>query len=158
MIDHFTLTVPEMARAKDFYTRALAPLGYSVLMDFGEMVGFGDRKPYFWLKSGPNGSQPMHMAFEARSRKAVDEFHAAALEAGARDDGAPGLRKDYHPNYYAAFVVEVNGHPIEAVCHLAPAAASERKAARKSPAPKRAGKVRAKKAAGKRKAASRKRR
>ncbi len=69
MIDHFTLTVPDLVRSKEFYTRALEPLGYSVLMDFGEIVGFGaGQKPYFWLKAGPSGTQPMHMAFEAPSR------------------------------------------------------------------------------------------
>jgi catechol 2,3-dioxygenase-like lactoylglutathione lyase family enzyme len=132
MIDHFTLTVSDLARSKQFYSRALAALGYRVLMDFGKVVGFGDdRKPYFWLKEGAKATQPMHIAFQAKDRAAVDAFHTAALKAGARDDGKPGLRKEYHPSYYGAFVIELDGHPIEAVCHTAPVAA-KRPAARKA--------------------------
>lgn len=146
MIDHFTLTVRDLQRSKAFYRAALAPLGFDVRMDFGEYVGFGDRqKPYFWLKEGSAPTQPMHIAFQARNRAAVDAFHAAALAAGARDDGAPGLRADYHPNYYGAFVVELDGHPIEAVCH-APASSSSaaRRPAHKTPR-KAARKTRARK-------------
>jgi len=139
MIDHFTLTVPDLARSKEFYRRALEPLGYSVLMDFGEMVGFGDRqKPYFWLKAGPSGTQPMHMAFEAPSREAVEAFYAAALAGGARDNGRPGPRSDYHPNYYGAFVIELDGHPIEAVCHLSPEQLAGSQVTRKAGAAKKA--------------------
>jgi catechol 2,3-dioxygenase-like lactoylglutathione lyase family enzyme len=132
MIDHFTLSVADMARSKAFYTEALKPLGYSVRMDFGSMVGFGDaQKPYFWLKQSATPSQPMHIAFEAKDRTAVDAFHAAALRAGASDDGAPGVRGDYHPNYYAAFVVAVDGHPLEAVSH-APVKKTVKKTVRKA--------------------------
>ena len=140
MIDHFTLTVADLERSKTFYTEALRPLGYAIRMDFGEMVGFGDsQKPYFWLKTGAQPSQAMHIAFEAKNRGAVDSFHAAALGAGARDDGKPGVRPDYHPHYYGAFVIDPDGHPIEAVCHAPLAAkgsggAKKTGAAKKSPA------------------------
>jgi hypothetical protein len=108
-------------------------------MDFGEMVGFGDRrKPSFWLKAGPSGTQPMHIAFQAPNRAAVDAFHAAALEAGARDNGGPGTRGDYHPNYYGAFVIELDGHPIEAVCHLSAEQLTASKVTRKAGAAKKA--------------------
>jgi catechol 2,3-dioxygenase-like lactoylglutathione lyase family enzyme len=141
MIDHFTLTVTDLGRSKKFYSTALAPLGYRLLMDFGEFVGFGDeKKPYFWLKEGLEASRPMHIAFRASDRAAVDAFHAAALSAGARDDGRPGIREMYHPNYYGAFVIELDGHPIEAVCHRAQAAPAKRPASKKaatSKAPKK---------------------
>ncbi len=87
-------------------------------MEFGSLVGFGDSKPYLWLKQAPAGTTPQHVAFSAKSRAAVDAFYAAAVSNGAKDDGAPGLRADYHPNYYGAFVIDpLNGHPIEAVNH-----------------------------------------
>ncbi|HEY8212266.1 MAG TPA: VOC family protein [Myxococcaceae bacterium] len=125
MIDHFTLTVRDLKASVAFYTAALKPLGYSVKMDFGEFVGFGDtRKPYFFLKPGAVSPAPQHIAFAAANRALVDAFHVAALAAGARDDGQPGLREQYHPHYYGAFVVDPDGHPIEAVCHMPAAAAS----------------------------------
>ena len=128
MIDHFTLSVKDMAISRAFYERALAPLGYAVRMDFKEYVGFGDkRKPYFWLKQSPNPTQPMHIAFQASDRAAVNAFHSAAVGAGAKDNGAPGIRNHYHANYYGAFVIDPDGHPIEAVCH-APAKAAKRAA------------------------------
>jgi catechol 2,3-dioxygenase-like lactoylglutathione lyase family enzyme len=118
MIDHLTLTVRDVARSIAFYSRALAPLGYGVSMRFENFVGLGTpKKPFFWLKPGPTPTQPMHLAFVAPSRDAVDRFHAEALAAGAQDDGPPGLRPHYHPHYYGAFVVDPDGHPIEAVCH-----------------------------------------
>lgn len=123
MLDHLTLTVRDISRSKSFYTRALAPLGYAVRMEFEGMAGMGPvGKPAFWLKQGDPPSQPMHIAFVAADRPGVDAFHAAALAAGAADNGAPGLRPDYHPSYYAAFVFDPDGHPIEAVCHRPPAA------------------------------------
>jgi catechol 2,3-dioxygenase-like lactoylglutathione lyase family enzyme len=143
MIDHFTLTVRDIKASVAFYTAALEPLGYGVKMDFGDFVGFGDaRKPYFWLKSGANitPSQPMHIAFAAGNRALVDAFHVAALKAGAKDDGAPGIREQYHPHYYGAFVIDPDGHPIEAVCHASPEAAKAAKAAKAvkaAPAPKK---------------------
>jgi catechol 2,3-dioxygenase-like lactoylglutathione lyase family enzyme len=118
MIDHFTLTVSNLERSKAFYTAALAPLGFTIKRDFGAIVGYGDdKKPYLWLKEGAEPSRPMHIAFQARDRPAVEAFYAAALAAGARDDGPPGERKMYHPHYYGAFVIDPDGHPIEAVCH-----------------------------------------
>ncbi len=122
MIDHLTLRCRDFARSRDFYVAALKPLGYEVVMSFGEMVGLGARgKPDLWLTPGEVGT-PNHVAFGCPDRATVDAFHQAALEAGGRDEGAPGLRPDYHPNYYAAFVLDPDGHNIEAVCH-APLAA-----------------------------------
>jgi catechol 2,3-dioxygenase-like lactoylglutathione lyase family enzyme len=145
MIDHLTLTVRELERSIAFYTRALLPLGYGVTMRFENFVGLGTpKKPFFWLKPGAVPTQPMHLAFVAPSRQAVDAFHAAALAAGAHDDGPPGLRPHYHPHYYGAFVVDPDGHPIEAVCHApavaksAPKRAAKKKATRPSPKKRRA--------------------
>lgn len=117
MIDHLTLTVRDLSRSRPFYERALAALGYRVLMEFGEMCGFGDEKPYLWMKPGDPPTTPQHIAFVARRRADVDAFHAAALAAGGRDNGPPGLRPDYHPTYYAAFVIDPDGHNLEAVTH-----------------------------------------
>jgi catechol 2,3-dioxygenase-like lactoylglutathione lyase family enzyme len=118
MIDHFTLTVRDLERSKAFYEEALKPLGFALKRVYPEIVGFGDeRKPYFWLKQGGEPSRPMHIAFAARDRQQVDAFFAAALAAGARSDGEPGLRPHYHANYYGSFVIDPDGHPIEAVCH-----------------------------------------
>jgi len=126
MIDHLGFPVSEYARSKAFYAQALAPLGYSLVMEVGAehteskfpAAGFGaDGKPDFWI-GGEGGLRGMlHVAIVATDRAAVDEFHRAALAAGARDNGAPGLRPHYHANYYAAFVLDPDGHNIEAVCH-----------------------------------------
>jgi catechol 2,3-dioxygenase-like lactoylglutathione lyase family enzyme len=119
MIDHLSLQVSDYTKAKAFYTKALAPLGYSVAMEFADATaGFGrDGKPDLWIAAGDRTSPPIHIAFRAETRAAVDAFHAAALAAGATDNGAPGLRPHYHPNYYGAFVRDLDGHNIEAVCH-----------------------------------------
>jgi catechol 2,3-dioxygenase-like lactoylglutathione lyase family enzyme len=118
MIDHLTLKVRDAKKARAFYTAALAPLGYEVLMEFEGTLGMGaDKKPDLWIVQDPENTRPMHLAFSAPSRKAVDAFHAAALAAGARDNGGPGIRKDYHPTYYAAFVLDDSGHNIEVVVH-----------------------------------------
>jgi catechol 2,3-dioxygenase-like lactoylglutathione lyase family enzyme len=128
MIDHLTLTVRDIERSKAFYKQVLKPLGYGVSMEFEQYCGFGDQKPCFWMKPGDPPTQPsMHIAFMAKRRPDVDAFHAAALAAGARDNGAPGLRSQYHPNYYGAFVFDPDGHNIEAVCHR-PAGAAKRPA------------------------------
>jgi catechol 2,3-dioxygenase-like lactoylglutathione lyase family enzyme len=120
VIDHLTLTVKDYEASKAFYSKALAPLGYELKKEFPGFVGFGDaRKPYLWLKKGTPVTTPQHIAFVAKDRAAVDAFHKAAIAAGAKDDGKPGIRKDYHPNYYASFVIDPDGHPIEAVCHHA---------------------------------------
>jgi catechol 2,3-dioxygenase-like lactoylglutathione lyase family enzyme len=118
MIDHVGLTVSDVGRSKAFYTAALAPLGYAPLMDFDGSAGFGIApKPDFWIGRGDPNVPPVHVAFAASSRAIVDAFHRAALAAGGRDNGAPGLRPEYHPNYYGAFVLDPDGHNIEAVCH-----------------------------------------
>ncbi len=127
MIDHVGFKVSDFERSKAFYTKTLAPLGYTLLMDVTpEMTGtdschagFGkDRKPDFWIGTGNTTSGSLHIALAAASRADVDAFHAAALAAGATDHGAPGLRPIYHPGYYGAFVLDPDGHNIEAVCHV----------------------------------------
>lgn len=133
MIDHLTVSVADLGASKDFYGKVLAPLGYVPMMDFEQLSGFGDGKPAFWLKQATPATTPQHIAFAARSRAMVDAFFQAALAAGATENGAPGLRTDYHPHYYAAFVIDpLNGHPLEAVCHLPPA--EQRAAKKKAPA------------------------
>lgn len=127
LLDHVSVSVSDYARSKAFYEKALAPLGVKALMEFGEACGFGrDQKPDFWIGCGAASFQtpeqlriitPSHVAFTARSRAEVDAFHRAALAAGGRDHGAPGLRPEYHPNYYGAFVIDPDGHNIEAVTH-----------------------------------------
>ncbi len=133
MIDHLTITVSDLRATRAFYEKTLGTLGYSTRMEFGEMFGMGDeRKPYLWFKDGPVATTPQHLAFVAPSRAHVDAFHAAALEMGAKDDGAPGIREHYHPDYYGAFVIDpLNGHPIEAVCHLAPGSAVKKAASKR---------------------------
>jgi len=140
MIDHLTVSVADLGASKDFYTRVLAPLGYVPMMDFEQFSGFGDGKPYFWLKQATPATTPQHIAFAARSRPMVDAFFQAALAAGATENGAPGVRTDYHPHYYAAFVIDpLNGHPLEAVCHAPPAAAKKaaKKPAKRAAKPKK---------------------
>jgi catechol 2,3-dioxygenase-like lactoylglutathione lyase family enzyme len=124
MIDHLGINVTDVAKAIAFYTKALAPIGYALVMQVDEGdyhgAGFGEnKKPVLWLGQGaPNGHR-VHVAFATKSRKLVDAFHAAALAAGGEDNGKPGLRLDYHPHYYAAFVRDPDGHNIEVVCHEA---------------------------------------
>jgi catechol 2,3-dioxygenase-like lactoylglutathione lyase family enzyme len=126
IIDHLALAVSDFARSKAFYEKALAPLGVKPLMELSDACGFGRDRPVFWIGTGPATFQkpehlqpitPTHLAFAARSRAEVDAFHAAALAAGARDYGAAGLRPRYHANYYGAFVLDPDGHDIEAVFH-----------------------------------------
>lgn len=126
IIDHITLAVSDYPRSRTFYEKALAPLGIKLLMDFGKVCGFGREKPELWVGEGPTTFQraedlkhitPVHVAFAARSREEVGAFHRAALAAGAKDYGAPGVRAHYHPNYYGAFVLDPDGHDIEAVFH-----------------------------------------
>ena len=126
MIDHISVLVADYEKAKAFYTKALEPLGYKVLMEFSredvpslespKVCGLGDDKPDFLLAQGTPAT-PQHLAFRAKSRAAVDAFYKAALATGAKDNGAPGIREQYHPNYYGAFVVDIGGHNLEAVCH-----------------------------------------
>ncbi len=139
MIDHFTLKVSDASKSKAFYAAALKPLGYRVAMEFGAYCGLGVAgKPDFWLTQDPDNVRSMHFAFQSKDRKAVDGFYAAAVSAGGRDNGAPGVRKDYHPSYYAAFVLDPDGHNVEVVCHAPPAAAPRRKAVKARAKPKKA--------------------
>ncbi|MFC3533116.1 VOC family protein [Vogesella facilis] len=125
MIDHTGISVSDFARSKTFYQAALAPIGYQLLLEFSaavtgrsDVAGFGEPpKPDFWLSHGTPNQPPLHVAFRAANRQQVDAFHAAALAAGGRDNGAPGLRPHYHPDYYGAFVLDPDGHNIEVVCH-----------------------------------------
>jgi len=119
VLDHVTLKVADYRRAEAFYDIALAPLGLRRLFGDGESyAGYGDERPFFWIGcDGRDGYA--HVAFAVADRAAVDAFHAAALSAGGRDNGAPGLRGHYHPTYYGAFVLDPDGANIEAVCHAA---------------------------------------
>jgi catechol 2,3-dioxygenase-like lactoylglutathione lyase family enzyme len=115
MIAHTGLAVSDYAASKTFYKKALAPLGYNNNMDHGTAGGFNDGKNTdFWIGQRDD-VQTMHLAFEAKSKEEVEAFYKAALEAGARDNGRPGYRKDYWPGYYAAFVHDPDGHNVEAV-------------------------------------------
>lgn len=119
MLDHVGVAVASYAQSKEFYKQALAPLGYQLLMEFGEAAGFGkDGNPDFWIGKG-NAAGTTHIAFSAAKRRMVDQFYQAAIAAGGRDNGAPGLRPQYHPNYYGAFIFDPDGNNIEAVCHQA---------------------------------------
>ncbi|MEO8062204.1 MAG: VOC family protein [Pseudomonadota bacterium] len=119
VFDHIGLNVNNFAKSKVFYLHALAPLGIGVLMqdDRSAMIG-RQHEGAFWFGSYGTPATPVHIAFAAKSREQVRQFHAAALAAGGKDNGAPGLRPDYHPNYYGAFVIDPDGHNLEAVCHL----------------------------------------
>ena len=125
MIDHTGLQVSNPQRSRAFYDAALAPLGYSVLMEIpkeftsGKVVlGYGVApKPDFWLAEGTPNQPPIHIAFSAPSKQHVDEFYRAALAAGGKDNGPPGPRPHYHEKYYGAFVLDPDGHNIEAVFH-----------------------------------------
>ncbi len=134
MIDHLGVSVADLARSTEFYLKALAPLGYGLVMEVSAeqtgksaALGFGvpggnpedfqSGKPSFWIGEEGGVSPPVHVAFVARTREAVDAFYRAALAAGGKDNGAPGLRPHYHANYYGAFVRDPDGNNIEAVCH-----------------------------------------
>ncbi|MGH2962506.1 MAG: VOC family protein [Solirubrobacterales bacterium] len=120
MLDHVGLDVDDYDRSREFYEKALAPLGLKLMMEPAPRVGgFGDgRMPFFWIGARGRGPQTgVHVAFTAESREVVDAFHAAALEAGATDNGGPGVREIYHPDYYGAFVLDPDGNNVEAVCH-----------------------------------------
>ncbi len=117
MIDHINIGVADLAASRAFYERALAPLGYEVIMDRQYGVGFGkDGKPDFWISDRPT-SAPLHVAFAAADRATVEAFHREGLEAGGRDNGPPGLRTHYHPSYFGAFVLDPEGNNVEAVTH-----------------------------------------
>jgi catechol 2,3-dioxygenase-like lactoylglutathione lyase family enzyme len=121
VLDHLGLGVTDYAACKAFFLKALAPLGVGAVMEGPYGVGMGrDGKPTLWLHETSAKPAPLHLAFSAADRAQVDAFHRAALEAGGTDNGAPGLRPHYHPNYYAAFVIGPDGHNVEAVCHQPP--------------------------------------
>ncbi len=127
MIDHIVVTVQSYERSKEFYLKVLAPLGYGLVMDFPGGGGFGangkpsfwigERTPGYWGEGHGAGKAPMHIAFTAPDRAAVRAFHEAAIAAGAKDYGEPGLWPRYHPNYYGAFVIDPDGNNVEAVLH-----------------------------------------
>lgn len=125
MIDHSGITVSDFERSKAFYAQALAPLGATYLHTVPtehtggvKVGGFGIDTPCFWIDEGDAHKPPLHFAFRAESRAHVDAFYAAAIGAGGRDNGTPGLRTQYHEHYYGAFVLDPDGNNIEAVCHL----------------------------------------
>lgn len=124
MIDHTGLVVSNFAKSKAFYTEALGSIGYSLLAEFPasanspDIGGFGEPpEPDFWIVSGKPNEPRIHVAFRVETRAKVRDFHEAALAAGGTDNGTPGIREHYHANYYAAFVLDPDGHNIEAVCH-----------------------------------------
>jgi catechol 2,3-dioxygenase-like lactoylglutathione lyase family enzyme len=125
MIDHTGVTVSDYRASVEFYAKALSAIGYALLMEIPKSVtgstdvgGFGEPpKPDFWLTQGTPNDPPIHVAFRVDTRARVDAFYEAAIAAGGRDNGPPGLRPQYHPNYYGAFVLDPDGHNIEAVCH-----------------------------------------
>lgn len=127
IIDHIGVSVTDYERSKAFYTQALAPLGITMMMEYGTACGFGKNgKPELWIGSGKMSFQsdeqtkvitPIHIAVKAKDRAEVDAFYAAAIAAGGRDFGKPGVRELYHPNYYGAFVLDPDGHNLEAVFH-----------------------------------------
>jgi catechol 2,3-dioxygenase-like lactoylglutathione lyase family enzyme len=139
MIDHISLRVQDFPRAIDFYKSALAPLGYKVLMEFPNVAGMGaDGKADLWIMQSEQLPSPTHIAINGE-RTQIEAFHSAALESGGSDNGPPGLRLDYHPNYYAAFVLDPEGNNIEVVCHAPDGViAAPKKSAAKKPAKKMA--------------------
>jgi catechol 2,3-dioxygenase-like lactoylglutathione lyase family enzyme len=126
MIDHTGVSVSDFDKSKMFYTEALSPIGYALLMEFPasvtghtDVAGYGEpEKPDFWLYKGVPNHPPVHVAFRVSSRDQVDAFYQAAMRAGGRDNGAPGPRAHYHEHYYGAFVLDPDGHNVEVVCHL----------------------------------------
>ncbi len=121
MLDHVTIGVTDLVRAGDFYDRALAPLGIVRLYADGDSaIGYGSgRKAFFWIGRRNAVRTGAHVAFLARDPAAVATFHSAAIAAGGRDNGKPGLRPHYRPDYYGAFVLDPDGNNIEAVCYTA---------------------------------------
>jgi catechol 2,3-dioxygenase-like lactoylglutathione lyase family enzyme len=120
MLDHVGLDVTDYELSRAFYEKALAPLGLELMMEPAPGIGgFGDgRRPFFWIGTGRRSAQSgVHVAFDTSDRAAVDAFHAAALDAGATDNGPPGVREIYHPNYYGAYVLDPDGNNVEVVCH-----------------------------------------
>lgn len=124
MIDHITFGVSDFARSAAFYDAALAPLGLKQLFVVPrehtggvDVAGYGDTRPFFWIAGEDATQGKLHIALIARDRATVDAFYRAAIAAGGKDNGGPGVRPHYHPAYYGAFVLDPDGHNIEAVCH-----------------------------------------
>lgn len=123
MIDHIGIAVSDYERSKKFYQKALAPLGYKLLMEVQGFAGFGIENSdgpiaTFWMHEDKSKIfSGMHIAFNATNRKLVDEFYQEAIKANGKDNGKPGVREMYHPTYYGAFVLDPDGYNIEAVCH-----------------------------------------
>ena len=118
IIDHVGIAMSDYAQSKVFFCKALAPLGIELITEVQGWAGLGKAgKPEFWFGTHTEKQKPMHIAFLAETREQVREFYAAALQAGGKDNGPPGIREIYHPNYYGAFVIGPDGHNIEAVCH-----------------------------------------
>ena len=120
MIDHTGVNVEDFEASREFYAAALVPLGYELLLEFhGTVAGFGEAgKPDFPFSQGEAIIPRVHVAFWADTRREVETFYEAALGAGGRENGAPGSQPHYHPDYYAAFVLDPDGHNVEAVCHM----------------------------------------
>ena len=117
MFDHIMLKVKDLKASKRFYTAALAPLGFAAEYEGDGVLGFGPKgAPALWLSAGESHG-PVHIAFAAKDRAAVRSFYTAALPAGGKDNGKPGLRPQYHANYYGGFVKDPDGNNIEAVSH-----------------------------------------
>jgi catechol 2,3-dioxygenase-like lactoylglutathione lyase family enzyme len=122
IIDHVSLGVRDLARSRAFYLAALAPLGIEIVEEVdGREAGFNPKgeRGGFWIGVGPTPPGPIHVAFAAQTRAQVRAFYQAAIAAGGRDNGPPGLRPQYHPDYYGAFVLDPDGHNVEAVCRAA---------------------------------------
>lgn len=118
IIDHIGIAVSDYDSSKQFFCRALAPLGIELVMEVEGWAGLGKGgKPELWFGAGGPKQNPMHIAFIADTRDQVRAFHAAALAAGGTDNGPPGIREIYHPHYFGAFVLSPDGHNVEAVCH-----------------------------------------
>lgn len=118
MFDHIGFGVSNIDLSREFFLKALAPLGVSLAMQGPASIGLGRQgKPSLWLYPQARVAGPLHIAIAADTHAQVDAFHAAALAAGGKDNGPPGLRPHYHPHYYAAFVIGPDGHNVEAVCH-----------------------------------------
>ena len=118
MFDHVGFGVTDYEKSKSFFLQALRPLGIAVVMEGPYGVGIGPKgEPGLWLHQTTDKPSPVHLAFTATDRAQVDAFHRAALAAGGKDNGAPGLRPQYHADYYGAFVIGPDGHNVEAVCH-----------------------------------------
>lgn len=118
MLDHIGIEVKDLEKSKKFYSTALTPLGIKLIADLVEYkaAGFGVDRPQFWLGQGANSTE-IHVCFSAKNRAEVRAFYEAAIKAGATDNGKPGLRPEYHANYYGAFVHDFDGYNIEACCH-----------------------------------------